>query len=810
MSSSRNARFRWPPVPCVEEEPASLARELHGLSKLGEKPGVEGACRRGTVDQYPVILSPDSPLPTSIDPPSAFASPGLENVSSDDNSSGLRTPPPPTASSVPRSQAPQAYQQLPTPGQRSPPQFPEPVVRTKASLNESYGAPPPTASSVPRSQAPQAYQQLPILDQRSSRQRRPQSRPRGRDFNRDEVEYFQQSGTRPLHSELDNQGRPFDLTNLLTMLPPEAPLSRSTSVRAGNSPAQAPPSYQRTEQSPEYQSDSSTTRGRPSSYVPSDSSITRGRPSSYVPSPSVSTPLTHMQARRSPDAPTLSERIEEKLRLRHELRELGSDSDTEPPRRPRAKSISPKILPVAPHRETRPISREPSRSSSRHPMPPTKEPIKTATLQEPKHLQPPTRGRATSLVAPAPPTLRPSSRAPSAMVSRSMSSDEAQASSSKPRRTNSVKFVDQPPRQSVPPQALTLAPKPTSSQKSSSPQRSTGGACVIPCPRGNPVSGYNDWVTLKGLPHLDICPSCVAQISNSRYEDLFVQSLPKPPNLKIRCAFSNAWTRLCWTQMLKKKHDSLEMLYQLTRPPPGITPCARRDPVEQTWYRVVDPETGMFLPRFHVCGSCARSVRILVPTHRDTLEHCPEVQERICDFVTSSPRFVQYIDLLDTSAARTEPGRRPDLRELISYVRRKTSLHDCRRDRPIKGAWHYIPELPELTVCEDCYDEVIWPLAKSNHSLAKSFSTSTHLLPGDRSNRIREASCQLYTTPMRQMFKEAILRNDYPGLEHIALRRFDAQRRYNDRRAELDEAERRGYDCQGEIRKAVNEWRKWE
>lgn len=341
---------------------------------------------------------------------------------------------------------------------------------------------------------------------------------------------------------------------------------------------------------------------------------------------------------------------------------------------------------------------------------------------------------------------------------------------------------------------------------------STAGICTTACPRSVPVAGYTDWYTLKGLTHLDICPTCMSQIAHSRFRDFFIPSLPKPATQKTRCAFSLPWTRLAWAQMIKKKHDSLEMLYQMTRPPPGTRPCPGRIVTDQTWYRIVDPETNQYLPRFHICGACARNVRILMPTHRDTFHPTSEPQERVCDFVTTSPRFVQYIDLLDSAATRAEvdPSRRPDTREFMTYARRKIVLRDCRRDRPTLSTWHYIPALPELSVCEDCYDEVVWPLAKAHHPIARSFSTSMRVLPGDAPNRCREASCQLYSGRMRARFRELVVKGDFAALKSVALRRFEAERRFRDRREELLVAEEKGYDCDEEMRKAVEEWKRWE
>ncbi|CAL5870967.1 uncharacterized protein PFLUO_LOCUS5209 [Penicillium psychrofluorescens] len=345
-------------------------------------------------------------------------------------------------------------------------------------------------------------------------------------------------------------------------------------------------------------------------------------------------------------------------------------------------------------------------------------------------------------------------------------------------------------------------------------QRSSNatGLCLAPCPRATPMSGHHDWYTLKGLTHLDICPSCMRQIAHSRFREYFFPSQPKPASHRTRCAFSNPWARLAWTQMIKKHHDSLEMLYQMTRPPPGARPCPGRTATDQTWHRIIDPGTGSYLPRFHICGSCARNVRILMPAHRDTFIPSTEPQARACDLVTSSPRFIRFIDLLDAAATRAEASHlpRPDTRELLAYARRKVTLRDCRRDRPVLSTWHYIAALPELSVCEDCYDETIWPLVRARYPIARLFCPSLRLLPGDGPDHCREASCQMYSPRMRAWFRDAVARDDFATLRSVALRRFEAERRFHHRREELLEAEARGYRVSDEMRKAVEEWERWE
>ena len=739
MPSSRSVRFHYPPPPCVEEEPASLARELHGSTKLGEKPGFEGARARGTVDQYPVIVTLDSP--GSSTPPSDPSVPGLGNVSSDD-STGPRTPPPPSV--------------------------PEPVVRTRSESQSTDRPRPPSSVAPSKSRGrppPQVHQSS--RESNPPRQSREPSHVReSHSARNDNAAYVTPHSSQRTGIDRSHSGPTYRRTY---KYPIRTSMGRSNSARHSSSNIR--PSYerQRTESSSGYLSDSATTRSRVSSRYASPASNIANKQAAGI----------------AQGVPTLAERIEEKLRQRQAVRESGSSSDPET----RTANVKPLNTTKVP-------------SSSSKPQAPPQGLHRDSSTRSREH--PPTSNVPSA--APPPSSSRTASRSRSG--SKSYSADDAPTkSSSPPRRAGSVKFQDNPPKRSS-------SSQPSSSRTTETVQRpsSAAGLCISPCPRSIPAAGHQDWYTLKGLTHLDICPSCMNQIGHSRFHDFFVPSLPKPQNQKTRCAFANPWTRLAWAQMIKKKHDSLEMLYQMTRPPPGSRPCTGRIVTDQTWHRIIDPDTGTYLPRFQICSSCARNVRILMPSHRDTFPASAEPQERVCDFVTTSPRFVRFIDLLDSAAARAEedPTRRPDPREFLAYARRKTAFRDCRRDRPTLSTWHYIPSLPELSVCEDCYDEVVWPLARAHYPIARMFSTSMRLLPGDGPSRCREASCQLYSGRMRARFRDAVAKEDFGALKAIALRRFEAERRFKDRREELLDAEKRGYNCDEELRKAVEEWRRWE
>ncbi|CAG8126577.1 unnamed protein product [Penicillium salamii] len=792
----RRVRVQWPPAPCVEEEPQSLSRELDGLSKLGDKPGAEGVHFRGAIDQYPILVSA-TPPPPSVSPDSLSNVPGLGHMSSSDESLGPATPP--LHEPVIRNTVRFKDEDAPTPTPA-----PAPVPQRTVSQSRSQSTRPPQ---------PQQHKREPSVQRESRHSSHYRENPASRPIM--PVEY----GSQALRSESppDRPAPRAPVPEKKDLAPPKSSLARSNSARPAPPVQRQLPERLRNEHGSGYLSDSATSSSKPPVH----------RSEAPVQAPVPTAPVLPV-----PNGPTLADRIEEKLRQRQERQEQrdpGHVSDTEGHKSTTAAKISNIAIPIlfphpapatAPHSPTR-ESRAPNQRVQQEPQ--------TSRLRAQSVTAPP--ARAMSECRPPPPSrplpemmekskllptlvpVQPVSAPPT--TDRSMvqpASRHTSTTHSSPDRSTVQSSSRHPSATRSSPERSTV-PSTASRHPSTSPQRpNSTGMGLSPCPRTIAVAGYQDWYTLKGLTHLDICPSCMSQIAHSRYRDFFIPSLAKPANQKTRCAFANAWTRLAWAQMIKKQHDSLELLYQMTRPPPGSRGCPGRIVAEQPWYRVYDPETNSDLSNFHVCNSCVRNVRILMPAHRDTFTQNPEPAERICDFVTSSPRFVKFIDLLDASASRAEAdrARRPDTRDFLSYARRKAVLRDCRRDRPTLSTWHFIPSLPEMCVCEDCYDEVVWPLARVHRPIARMVTTSMRILPGDAPGRTREASCQLYSPRMRAKFREAVARDDLGMLESIAKRRIEAERRFMDRREELLEASGRGYDCDEEMRKAVDEWRRWE
>ncbi|CEL03196.1 hypothetical protein ASPCAL04353 [Aspergillus calidoustus] len=561
-------------------------------------------------------------------------------------------------------------------------------------------------------------------------------------------------------------------------------------------------------QGPRTSSTSTTKRQATTKYDPSNKpSPVELRPTSEYASDSATMRLSHGATSNDspptqvdsnlPPSPGLSiaERLEEKLKIRREQRDSAAGHEYPSPRNTSNSSGS--RSPEKPIASTQPPGAWPADPPSDASSGTTPFPSLEASTGQTKPQE--------------------SAPAPLKSALRSQSLDRDQPAPAQPARRRTVSFAEEPlefPSQALVKvdheTALTQVQKQDMSPELSRSSSPNASLTLAPCPRSVPVAGYQDWHTIDGLTHLDICPSCVKQMRKTIFRDRIMLSAPKSRNEPIRCAMSEPWTRLAWMQTLKKKLDNLDLLDDITASPPGGKSCTGRIISDQYWYRIIDPDTGAYLPQFNVCSACVRNIRLLMPAHRETFERCTSSQERVCDFVVDSPRFIRYIDALDFAANRAEQeGKTPDLSEFLAYARRKVVLRDCRRSRLILNTWHYMPQLPEFTVCEDCYDDIVWPLCKARHPIAREFSTVPRLLPGDKSSS-REASCQLYSPRIRAKFNDAVRRDDLQFIKWMALTRFDAEQRFRDRQDELLEDQDRGYDRSGDLRKNLEDWKRYE
>jgi len=331
-----------------------------------------------------------------------------------------------------------------------------------------------------------------------------------------------------------------------------------------------------------------------------------------------------------------------------------------------------------------------------------------------------------------------------------------------------------------------------------------------PCPRSKPVAGYQDWYTVKEMPELDICPACMNSVGNSRFHNSFIPSLAKPRNQEIQCALSKPWIRNAWIQINKQHRRSLDLIYHLIHLPPSTKPCPGKKGETRCWYRLIDPETGSPVPNFSACSACVRGVEFMFPQLTGIFKRSTNLAERTCDLTCESKRFTGYMVQLDMAATRCdiERLREPNIQPLCDHARRTARVRECTRDDKIRSQpWHFIPQLPEFTICEECFQDVVWPVM--NHPIAANINRTLQMLPGE-AQHTDGVSCQLYSDRMRKTFLEAVKYNDFDLLRSVAIRRFGIEKLLQEKHRLLVRDMAKGIDKTAELQDIIRTWMQWE
>ncbi|KAL9110199.1 MAG: hypothetical protein Q9227_005260 [Pyrenula ochraceoflavens] len=331
-----------------------------------------------------------------------------------------------------------------------------------------------------------------------------------------------------------------------------------------------------------------------------------------------------------------------------------------------------------------------------------------------------------------------------------------------------------------------------------------------PCPRSEPVKAHHDWYTVDGLD-IDICPTCVKMIGNSRFRDRCLPNfLPSNKDEAVRCALSEPWLRQAWIQTIKQRRSNLDMLHQILRVPSKVGGiCPGKALQARKWFRLPNPETGEAIHNFSVCSACVQSVEIVLPQLRGVFFRPSNVltQERTCALNCNSRRFDKFMAILNEAAFDFDANRlaKPDMRKFVEHARRTCRLRECTRDDVVReSAWHFIPDLPELTICEECYETFVLPLR--DRPIAQEVSKTPKSVPHSKNG----VSCQLYSDRMRGKFWEAVRHNDFYGLQSVAKRRVQAEKLLQDKHQMLLQDEARGRDRSTEKAQVINQWKAFE
>jgi hypothetical protein len=324
------------------------------------------------------------------------------------------------------------------------------------------------------------------------------------------------------------------------------------------------------------------------------------------------------------------------------------------------------------------------------------------------------------------------------------------------------------------------------------------------CPRTNFVRGRNDWLTLPNCPSFDMCPTCFQSViapTDFRYQ--FIPAPRRPLETEVLCDFgSSPWYRIAWLLTQKERTKDLKLFYQLATVAATVQPCLGEDPAVREWHSILDPKTGVTVPNFEVCKSCVKSIEALLPAVGGIFVNSLGLGpiSRICSLRFASSRFVQYFDAFEVMADRVGyEGGPSDATDLLRVLRRLSLIDECQRDTELSGKrWHIITQLPEFTVCQDCFNDVVSPLLEERRAIPMMFNPTLQHIP--------TASCQLYSKKMRAVFKLAADAVDYKLLACKARERktFEANIAKLRRESNTD-----SFVLQNELKKLKEEWSKW-
>jgi len=268
---------------------------------------------------------------------------------------------------------------------------------------------------------------------------------------------------------------------------------------------------------------------------------------------------------------------------------------------------------------------------------------------------------------------------------------------------------------------------------------------------------------------------------------------------------------MAWLLVLQNRATHDDVVHRVIETKAREGNCPGKSGAVRIWHRIYDPETQRQVSGFDICPHCVRNIETIFPNLKGVFypaQLSNPQQKRTCDLSHESRRFAQYVDMLEEISKQAEQYRRPpNMLRFVHLARKMAEVRECTRDDMIVGQpWHFIPQLPDFTVCEECYHAVVWPEVVAGSELASSFQRTLQLLPPT----MGPASCQLYSPRMRNVFLDACRRSDFVGLRASVSQRVRVERDLQARLAVITRSGADGPEMAEEVARLVEQWKRWE
>ena len=290
----------------------------------------------------------------------------------------------------------------------------------------------------------------------------------------------------------------------------------------------------------------------------------------------------------------------------------------------------------------------------------------------------------------------------------------------------------------------------------------------------------------------------------------------RPREKKIACDFgSTPWYRIAYLLTLKNRIPDLRLFGEIDSVESDVAArnqaCSGNRRTARLWHSIRNPATGRFIPDFTVCYECSKTVEVLLPNLRGVLARLDgpaEATRGTCamHFTIERRRFTLLFDALETASdSALAVGSSPDIAALAEDIDALVSVPECREDTPLPNSrWYVMEQLPELTVCEACFHEVVEPRQASGEA-GKDMARSFYLRKLAGAN-----TCQLYSQRMRDVFTNACREGKLGMLEESVLERRKVENRVRNQLAKMDQEEGRSKEQDEAIEQLVQYWKRWE
>ncbi|KIH88385.1 hypothetical protein SPBR_07227 [Sporothrix brasiliensis 5110] len=329
------------------------------------------------------------------------------------------------------------------------------------------------------------------------------------------------------------------------------------------------------------------------------------------------------------------------------------------------------------------------------------------------------------------------------------------------------------------------------------------------CPRIQFSTKYRDWRTLTPYKDFLICPTCYdAGFARTQWRNEFVPVTGIDPKLKTNCIYgAMPWYQVAFFFVRAFQMPTLSLLRTMfNRDEELRLPCPGPRRIAGRWFTVQDPLDGRPVSKFTTCEQCATAITVLFPRLKSLLQDnnpTPHDTTNVCSlyYEPERKRLWKFIDVLESTNNASMVNNAPvDVNEFINKILDITHYEECKRDIPVRQRkWYWMRTMPDFVVCQECFDEVVYPVVTTYRGVAGDFYKEP--------KELDIAACHLYSQRMRDIFKRACQNNDKEYLAKKLEERADVAA---DITARIQRLPKASSADDVEQMKLMAEWKKWE